>query len=285
MNDLEYGYLKSKILSLTKINLDNYKSGQMRRRLEGFIDRTQSLNVTVYCKHLDRDPKLLQDLQDFLTINVSEFFRDTQPFEVLQTQVIPLMLKRSQSLNIWSAGCSIGAEPYSLAMILRKLSPGSQHRILATDLDEKILGKAEAGGPYSTAEVKGVPREFADKHLAAEGDGYRVKDDIRRRVEFRQHDLLTGPPESGFDLIICRNVMIYFTDKAKDYLHRGFASALKDEGVLFLGGTEALLGFQELGLTRINTSFYQKTGHGAAEYRPRMASQSAVGSTKVTSKV
>ena len=285
MNDLEYGYLKSKILSLTGINLDNYKSGQMRRRLEGFIDRTQGLDVTLYSKRLDQNPELLQDLQDFLTINVSEFFRDTQAFEVLQTQVIPLMLKRSQRLNIWSAGCSIGAEPYSLAMILRKISPGGQHRILATDLDEKILAKAKAGGPYSAAEVKGVPRELADKHLVADGGSYRVADNIRQRVEFRRHDLLTGPPESGFDLIVCRNVTIYFTSKAKDFLYSGFTGALKDEGVLFLGGTEALLGFQELGLKRIHTSFYQKTGHGAADIHPRGVSQSAVGTTDAPGKV
>jgi len=285
VNDLEYTYLKSKILRLTKIDLDNYKPAQMRRRLEGFIDRTRGLDVNVYCKNLDRDPKMLRDLQDFLTINVSEFFRDTDPFETLQNRVLPGLLKRSPDLNIWSAGCSIGAEPYSLAMILRKLSPGSKHRILATDLDEKALAKAAAGGPYSAAEVKGVPREFAGKHLVAGGGGYRVAENIRRRVEFRKHDMLTGPPGGGFDLILCRNVMIYFTEKAKEGLHIGFAGALKDQGVLFLGGTEALLDFQALGLKRIHTSFYQKTGLGTAEDHPPRASQSAPGSTRVLSKV
>ena len=285
MNDLEYTLLKSKILRLTRIDLDNYKSVQMRRRLEGFIDRTKGLDVSVYCKHLDRDPKMLQDLRDFLTINVSEFFRDADPFEVLQTQILPGLLKRSPKLNIWSAGCSIGAEPYSLVMMLRKISPGSKHRILATDIDEKALAKAAAGGPYSASEVKGVPPEFAHKHLVADGGRFRIVDNIRHRVEFRQHDLLTGPPDLGFDLILCRNVIIYFTDKAKDNLHSGFAKALKDQGVLFLGGTEALLSFEELGLKRIHTSFYQKTGRDAVQDQPRMAPQSAVGSTKVLSKV
>lgn len=285
MNDLEYGYLKSKILRLTKIDLDNYKSGQMRRRLQGFIDRTEGLDVGVYCKRLDRNPKLVQGLRDFLTINVSEFFRDTGPFDLLMKRVIPMLLKGGRELKIWSAGCSIGAEPYSLAMILRRLSPGVRHRILATDLDETILGKAAAGGPYMASEVKGVPRELAGKHLMADGDHFRVAEDIRRRVEFRQHDLLTAPPEFGFDLILCRNVMIYFTDEAKDHLHRGFAGALKDDGVLFLGGTEALLNFKELGLKRIHTSFYQKIGHDSAEERPRKGRPNSVGSPKVLSKV
>ena len=111
VNDFEYSYLTSKILRLTKIDLDNYKSAQMRRRLEGFIDRTHGLEVSVYCNHLDRDPKMLQELQNFLTINVSEFFRDAEPFSVLQARILPGMLKRSPALNIWSAGCSIGAEP------------------------------------------------------------------------------------------------------------------------------------------------------------------------------
>lgn len=285
MNELEYNYLKSKILKLTKINLDNYKPAQMRRRLEGYIDRTQGLGVHVYCKHLDRDPQMLQDLQDFLTINVSEFFRDTNPFEVLQTQILPSLLKRSPELNIWSAGCSIGAEPYSLAMILRKISPGGQHRILATDLDETILAKAAAGGPYLASEVKGIPKGFADKHLAADGDRYRVVADIRRRVEFRQHDLLDGPPETGFDLILCRNVMIYFTDKAKHLLNAGFARALKDRGVLFLGGTEALLEFRELGLETVHTSFYQKGGLDAAEGPSRQAAKAHTVHTRVLSEV
>ena len=168
---------------------------------------------------------------------------------------------------------------------MRKLYPGGQYRILATDLDEKILERAEAGGPYSAAEVKGMPQEFAGKYLRFDGNRYTVVDNIRRRVEFRKHDLLTGPPESGFDLILCRNVMIYFTEKAKDALHRGFAQALNDQGVLFLGGTEALMEFRELGLERIHTSFYQKTGHAAAEGHPRRASRSAVRSNNVLSKV
>ncbi len=102
-------------MSLTKIDLNNYKSGQMRRRLEGYIDLTEGLNVNLYIKHLDHEPKVLEDLRNFLTINVSEFFRDS-PFEMLQSQVLPQLLAQNPKLNIWSAGCSIGAEPYSLAM-------------------------------------------------------------------------------------------------------------------------------------------------------------------------
>lgn len=279
MNDLEYVYLKSKILSLTKINLDNYKSGQMRRRLEGFIDRTQRMDVTVYCQRLDHDPKSVQDLRDFLTINVSEFFRDTEPFRILETRIFPILLRANQNLKIWSAGCSIGAEPYSLAMILQKISPGRQHRILATDLDTKILARAAAGGPYSASEVKGVPREFIARHMEADGKDFRVAENIKGRVEFKQHDLLTGPPESDFDLILCRNVMIYFTDKAKDYLHTGFARSLKNQGVLFLGSTEALLDFQERGLKRLHTSFYQKDGGVPAEDRHHPAPKTTSTST------
>ena len=285
MNDLEYAYLKSRILKLTNINLDNYKSAQMRRRLEGFIDRTYGLEISVYCQHLDQDTMMLSNLQDFLTINVSEFFRDGEPFQVLQTRILPGLIRRSPDLKIWSAGCSIGAEPYSLAMMLRKITPGARHRILATDLDDKALAKAQAGGPYSASEVRGVPRELADSHLTAQDGGYRVADSIRRRVEFRQHDMLTGPPESGFDLILCRNVMIYFTDKAKDGLHAGFAQALKDQGVLFLGGTEALLDCQSLGLNRIHTSFYQKSGNDPREGQTPRGSKPAAKSTKVLSKV
>ena len=123
----------------------------------------------------------------------------------------------------WSAGRSIGAEPYSIAMMLHKLPPGHRHRILATDRNEIILEKAAAEGRYSAPEATAVTQEFADKHLLADGDGYQVVDKIRHRVEYRLHDMLTGLPELGFSLIFCRKVMIYFTDKDKHNLPGGFA--------------------------------------------------------------
>lgn len=260
MTDQEYTYLKEKILRLTGIDLDNYKSQQMRRRLEGFISRAPETEMAPFCKLLEKDPAALKKLRDFLTINVSEFLRDTPQFDTLKSRILPELLQRGANLSIWSAGCSMGAEPYSIAILLDQLDPKGSHRVLGTDLDEKVLVRARAGGPYSEADVKNVSRALRLKYFTSFEEGYRVNDALRRRVEFRQHNLLRDPFPVGFDLVVCRNVVIYFTEEAKDKLYRGFWSALKPEGVFFIGGTETLLDAAKLGFNRLCTSFYGKAG-------------------------
>jgi chemotaxis protein methyltransferase CheR len=271
VNDQEYTHLKERLLKLTGIDLDQYKSQQMRRRLEGFISRAPETDVALFCKLLERDPVVLKKLKDFLTINVSEFFRDTAQFEALKTRILPDLLKRSPSLNIWSAGCSMGAEAYSLAILLDQISPHGAHRILGSDLDEKILVRARAGGPYSTGDVKNVPKAFLLKYFTTFEEGYRISDAIRRRVEFRQHNLLKDIFPMGFDLVVCRNVVIYFTEEAKERLYRGFWSALKPEGTFFIGGTETLLDAGKLRFNRICTSFYSKVATAVPDQRSRPA--------------
>ena len=207
-------------------------------------------------------------MMDFLTINVSEFFRDSEQFKVLQTRVIPDLLSRSESLNIWSAGCSMGAEPYSVAMLLTELSPNGKHRILATDLDDKSLARAWAGGPYSDSQLEQVTPEAKLKNFVKSDGGYLVAPKFRALVDFKKHNLLDDRFERGFDLIICRNVTIYFTEQTKTGLNKGFAKSLKDGGVLFIGSTESLLDGQALGLKRMFASFYTKEG---STYSPEPA--------------
>jgi chemotaxis protein methyltransferase CheR len=270
LKDQEYAYLKKTIRRLIDLDLDSYKSEQMRRRLDGFIDRSSPGGVALFCKVLERDTVVLSKLKDFLTINVSEFFRDFSQFSLLKSQILPQLLRRSPSLNIWSAGCSIGAEAYSIAMTLGEISPGITHRILATDLDTQILSRAIAGGPYSKSEVANVEKHRLLKHFTAGGKGYMISDKVKKFVEFRQQNLLVDKFERSFDLILCRNVMIYFSDEAKSKLHQGFCDSLKEGGVLFLGGTEGLADAKGLGLTRLNNSIYQKI---ATEEKPQSRRQ------------
>ncbi|MFQ6027964.1 MAG: CheR family methyltransferase [Dehalococcoidia bacterium] len=258
MEDQEYNHLKGQILKLTGIDLSDYKSQQMRRRLDGFLARFPGSGVVPYCQMLERDPAALQRLTDFLTINVSEFFRDAEQFQVFRTRILPELLRSSPSLRIWSAGCSIGAEPYSLAMILEECWPQGDYRILATDLDQQVLVKARAGGPYTEADVKNVSKDLLLKYFARSGADYQVVDRLKKKIVFRQHNMLKDPFERDFDLIVCRNVVIYFTDEAKAQLNQEFRNSLKDKGVLFIGGTETLLDAQDLGLQRLHASFYGK---------------------------
>ncbi len=167
-------------------------------------------------------------------------------------------MKRSPKLNIWSAGCSIGAEPYSLSMIMKEMTPGKRHRILATDLDIEILAKAKKG-VYMENEIKSLSPERRQKYFDKLPDNkYAVKEDIKSCIEFKRHNLLKDPFEKDFDLILCRNVVIYFTEEAKDQLYTRFFGALKPGGILFVGATEAILNFRKMGYTSYQPFFYQR---------------------------
>jgi chemotaxis protein methyltransferase CheR len=258
MRDLEYSYLKTRIKHLTGVDLDNYRERQMRRRLTSFISRTSAPSVVAYCRMVESDRIMLEDLRTFLTIKVSEFFRDPLPFEQLKTEILPQLLMDRTRLNIWSTGCSVGGEPYSLAIILDKLTPFAKHRIVATDIDVISLQKARAGGPYRSNEVRNVPTQLLREYFDVLNDSYHVKDKLKQKVDFKEHDLLRDPYESGFDLIVCRNVTIYFTEEAKVRLNQQFCQSLSPGGILFVGGTEAIARARELGLTTLGHCFYRK---------------------------
>ena len=258
MRDLEYTYLKARIKRLTGIDLGSYREQQMRRRLSAFVSRTSAPNVFAYCRMIEHDSGLLNDLRSFLTIKVSEFFRDLLQFEQLKTTVLPRLLAENPCLNIWSTGCSIGGEPYSLAIILNELYPYRNHRILATDIDDTSLMRARAGGPYRSAEIKNVPEQLLQACFSNREGSYWVSDKIRRRVEFRKHNLLCDPFEERFDLISCRNVAIYFTDEARLNLNCRFHSSLRDGGILFVGGTETIMNARAIGFTALDHCFYVK---------------------------
>lgn len=207
---------------------------------------------------MERDQTALTKLKNFLTINVTEFFRDAEQFNILKTKVMPGLLNHRPHLSVWSAGCSHGGEPYSVAITLKEITNHARHRIVATDIDEQMVEKAKKGGPYSAADLTNVAYKLVLKYFRKEPDGYYVIDEIKRMIDFKRQDLLKGRFESGFDLIMCRNVVIYFSDEAKRMLYSGFYDALNAEGILFIGATETLLEAKEMGLERVHNCFYQK---------------------------
>jgi chemotaxis protein methyltransferase CheR len=257
MDDRAFGLLKRKIAATLGIDLDGYKPGQMRRRLEAHVQRHARGDVLAFCRRLESDPEAREALRAMLTINVTEFFRDPPQFERLHTVILPRLLQEANRVNIWSAGCSHGAEPYSVAILLDDLGALGRSRILATDLDRDALQRARAGGPYNPTEVRNVRPAWLRTYFVRDGAGYRVVDGLRR-LEIRELDLLSAPFERGFDLILCRNVMIYFSADVKTRLFQQFCAALRPGGVLFVGGTEALLGTDLLGFERLGGNFYRK---------------------------
>jgi chemotaxis protein methyltransferase CheR len=257
MIDQDYEYLKSKIYKLTNIDINCYKSQQMRRRLEAYLVRNNYPNVGAYCSMLEKNQDKQRELLDYMAINVSEFFRDPSRFEILAKTVLPELLQIHHRLNIWSAACSCGQEPYSLAMLLDQTGPG-HHRILATDIDQSALTQARNGGPYLQYEVRNVEKRYLDKYFSKNEAGYWVNDDIKKKIIFQRHNLLSDPFEINFDLIVCRNVIIYFSEIVRDHLYKKFHDSLRLGGVLFLGGSEVVLRPAEQGFSMINPAFYRK---------------------------
>lgn len=276
MKDEEYSLLTKRIQDLLKMNLDSYKEDQMRRRLDGYLERTQASSVFAYCNLLEKDAGALLKLKDFLTINVTEFFRDSVPYNVLKTQILPDLLKVSSSLNILSAGCSNGAEPYSIAILLAEMDAGQTHRIIGVDIDETILARARAGGPFPASEMKNVPQSLLTKYFVQQDGGYFVNDKIKKSVEFKPKNILTDSLGAGYDLVMCRNVIIYFAPEPKAKLFGRMRDSLKPTGVLWIGGTETVLEREITGLERIQNSFFRQkaitpTARAAATIAPAPA--------------
>jgi chemotaxis protein methyltransferase CheR len=257
MNDQEYSFLRNKIYKATNLDISCYKSQQMRRRLEAFIVKNKYPSVAAYCKELEGDADKQREILDYLAINVSEFFRDSVHFKTLREVILPQLLATSRRLNIWSAACSCGQEPYTLAIILEETHPGF-HRILATDIDETAMRQARNGGPYSSYDVRNVEKKLLDKYFTQNESGYWVNDLIKRKVIFQRHNLLEDHFESNFDLIVCRNVIIYFSESVRDQLFDKFRNSLKAGGILFLGGSEVVLRPGGQGFNMLRPSFYRK---------------------------
>lgn len=248
---------KKKLFDKSTIDLNQYKPAQMQRRITNLMTRHGVKTYVEWFNKINSDPKLYKDFIDYLTINVTEFFRTPEKFDELEKHVFADLMAKSPRLSIWSAGCSIGAEPYSIAMALNEMTPGVQHKILATDLDLEMLAKAKQG-VYSLNEIKNIPQARMKKYFTETNGQYQISDEIKRKVEFKRHNLLLDKFETGFDLILCRNVVIYFTEEAKDQLYRRFFAALKPGGVLFVGGTEAILNFRDMGFVQYRPFFYRK---------------------------
>ena len=259
MEPLEYNYIKRQVLALTQVDLNCYKAPQMQRRLKAYLNRSGYDNWSRFFRSLQNDPVALRKFKDYLTINVSAFFRDPDKYKHLQTIILPELLSRHPILRVWSAGCSRGQEPYSLSILLAEATPSDyRHQIIATDLDSSALAWAKAGGPYTPDELIHVSPVLLSRYFNYRDRAHWVGKELQSRISFRQHNLLADPIIGGFDLIICRNVVIYFEAAAKDELYRRFYQALRPGGVLFVGGTEIVPKASDIGLQTIGLSFYQR---------------------------
>lgn len=253
----EYEEFIRNIKMLTGIDLALYKEGQMKRRLTTLYEKRGYHSFREYYKDIQTNSGVLNEFLDRMTINVSEFYRNAKRWEVLERKILPGLLARKKKLKIWSAACSTGEEPYTIAMILSNLVPLSQIEILATDLDENVLARAKLG-LYPERSLNEVPEEIKRKYFEKRDEFYRVDDEIKRRVTFKKQNLLADRFEQEFDLIVCRNVLIYFTEEAKNLLYEKFSASLKSGGVFFVGSTEQIFTPGKYQFETVDTFFYKK---------------------------
>lgn len=254
-----YEGFKKDYLQLTGIDLNSYKENQMKRRIDNFIRKQKIASYREFIGILKKNRELYHNFITYLTINVSEFYRNPLQWQTLEKNVIPLLLKRfGRPLKIWSAACSTGDEPYSLAMLLSDFLPLTQIRILATDMDREVLEKAKEGR-YHLSSIKGLPERYRKKFLEISAGGeVKVSEKLKSCISFKQHDLLKDGYPKGVHMIVCRNVMIYFTEEAKDHIYHRFSDSLQKQGILFVGSTEQIIGASKYGFRGIESFFYEK---------------------------
>ncbi|WP_217594174.1 protein-glutamate O-methyltransferase CheR [Cohnella sp. GbtcB17] len=257
-DDLDFAQFVAKLKGRTGIDLLQYKEDQMRRRLATFRDRRGCRTFCDLFDSMQRDAELYEEFLDRMTINVSEFYRNAKRWEALEKKIIPDLAASRGKLRCWGAACSTGDEPYTLSIVLSGLLKRHEYELLATDIDKTAIKKAREG-LYGPSSVREVPKPILSRYFKVTGETYAVSEEIKRSVTFKQHNLLADPYEQGFDLIVCRNVLIYFTDAAKENVFRNFAKSLNKGGYLFIGGTEQVFQPERYGLETTDAFFYRKT--------------------------
>jgi chemotaxis protein methyltransferase CheR len=258
-----YTQLKTSIKHTLKIDLESYKEEQMKRRLDSWLVRSHIPTWNEYFSLIAKDTTELERFRNYLTINVTEFFRDPNRWEHVRVEIMPYLMANSaqhhqvSGLKLWSAGCSIGAEAYTMAMIMEELAPAQKYSILATDLDRGALLKARSRGPYTQEDIRNLS-VLQRQHYITPASPYHVNERLQKNIRFQEQNLLDDRFENDFDLIVCRNVVIYFTSVSKDFLYTKFSKALRPGGVLFVGGTEIISGSTKFDLQNFGISFYKK---------------------------
>lgn len=257
MND--YNQFKKDILNLTGIDLNSYKERQMKRRINTLCGKYGFKDYDEFFQDLKKNQEHRKQFMNYLTINVSEFYRNPVQWQVLETKVIPELLRESKdTLKIWSAACSTGDEPYTIIMVMKELFPNVKVKLKATDLDDKVIAYAKEGC-YSYKSICNLPKQYISKYFKKEANGmYQLSKEIMNCVEFQQHNLLADKYDTNYDLIVCRNVLIYFTEEAKLEVFKRFQSSLRPNGYLFIGSTEQILQARSINFEPQYSFFYKK---------------------------
>lgn len=251
MSPQDFDFISSLIKSRSGLVLTPDKSYLLESRLMPVARKhgMKGLDELVNVLRTRKDEALTVEVTEAMTTNESFFFRDIKPFDLLRDEVLPPILDKratQKHLRIWCAAASSGQEPYSIAIILKELNArlaGWKIDILGTDISRDILKKA-GDGQYSQFEVqRGMPIQLLLKYFDKQDENWRIKDDLRNMVVYKYWNLLDDlKPLGGFDIVFCRNVLIYFDAETKGRVLEGISNLMPEDGMLFLGGAETVLG-------------------------------------------
>jgi chemotaxis protein methyltransferase CheR len=226
------------------VNVNGFRDEYLRRRVNIRL-RAQNINsYGSYVQFLNKNPQELTALFNELTVNYTTFFRDLDVYNYFDKTLFPKLFASQKPIRIWSAGCATGEEPYSLAILAHKklgLRPASYVIIYASDVDKDALAKASLG-EYKKGQLQYLDDATVDRYFTKQGETYKVKDVLKSFVKFEIADLMKEPPHKELDLILCRNVMIYFARESQQLIHMHFYNALKEGGYFVSGKAELLSG-------------------------------------------
>lgn len=248
MDDMYFKRIKRDIGTKLKIQVDQYKDTYILRRVSVRMRLCKCKDFKEYYEYLTKNPSEYEKLENTLTVNVTEFWRDRTVYNELRNVFEKIVTDRTvRSIRIWSAGCSSGEEPYGLAVMIKELMEKHNQKFLrvlitATDLDKEILERAKEG-TYISKQFKNMDQDVIDKYFDKLNDKeYQIKKEIKRMVQFKKHDLIKEGPMKDMNMVLCRNVIIYFEKDIQEKLFMKFHEALNDGGYLVLGKTEMLHG-------------------------------------------
>ena len=246
-DDEELEKLKRKIERDRGFNCSFYKDKCLRRRIAVLMRARGERTFAEYSALLDRDPAEYDQLLDTLTINVTKFFRNLETWQAVEGQVVPKLFEVRGPLKIWSAGSASGEEAYTVSILLhewaerhRKTAELDRVRIVGTDIDRRSLEAARAG-EYPDLSLTETPPHLRQRWFSP-GPPYRIRPEAQRNVSFTRRDLISERPETGQNLIFCRNVVIYFDREIQERLFKDFYDALVPGGFLVMGKVETLIG-------------------------------------------
>ena len=234
------------------LDFSGYKRPTLERRIQRRMADVGASDYESYADHLETNPREFEELFAAVLINVTSFFRDSDAWDYVTAEIVPQLVEAQpddEQIRVWSAGCSSGEEAYTIAMILLEALGERDFKrrvkIYATDLDEEALAKARAA-VYSPEAVEGIPEGLLKRYFVESGSDFAFRSDLRRSVIFGRNELLQDAPISRIDLLICRNVLMYFTIEAQARILSQFNFALREGGFLFLGKSEMLIRHSQL---------------------------------------